>query len=123
GGGWPGRLVASGRRLDGRLRDPLVGRDLLVGLAAGTVIALLPRLLRIAAGWFGPPPIPLTIPVAPEMTSRFGPPVAWGVIIRFAGFSISGAMFTFMIAFVLHLILRKQWLSWPPYVLFLTVHY
>src|SRR5262249_60825834 len=66
---------------------------------------------------------PLTIPVAPEMTSRFGPPVAWGVIIRFAGFSISGAMFTFMIAFVLHLILRKQWLSWVAYVLFVTVQY
>jgi serine/threonine-protein kinase len=120
---WPWRLVASGRLLDGRLRDPLVGRDLLVGLAAGTVIALLPRLLRIAAGWFGPPPIPLTIPVAPEMSSRFGPPVDWGVIIRFAGFSISGAMFTFMIAFVLHLILRKQWLSWGAYVLFVTVQY
>jgi serine/threonine-protein kinase len=117
---WPWRLVASGRLLDGRLRDPLVGRDLLVGLAAGTVIALLPRLASIAAGWFGPPPIPLTIPVGPVMTSRFGPPMDWGVIIRFAGFSISGAMFTFMIAFVLHLILRKPWLSWVAYVLVVT---
>jgi serine/threonine-protein kinase len=120
---WPWRLVASGRLLDGRLRDPLVGRDLLVGLAAGTVISVLPRLVSIAAGWFGPPPIPLTIAVGPQMTSRFGPPVDWGVIIRFAGFSISGAMFTFMVAFVLHLILRKQWLYWPAYVLLLTVQY
>src|SRR5262249_53929862 len=120
---WPWRLVASGRLLDGRFRDPPVRRDLLVGLAAGTLIALLPRLLSIAAGWFGPPPIPLTIPVAPEMISRFGPPVDWGVIIRFAGFSISGAMFTFMVAFVLHLILRKQWLSWVAYVLLVTAQY
>src|SRR5262249_55420742 len=123
---WPWRLVASGRLLDGRLRDPLVGRDLLVGLAAGTLISLLPRLLSIAAGWFGPPPIPLTIPaipVGPEMTSRFGPPVDWGVIIRFAGYSISGAMFTFMMAFVLHLIMRKEWLSWVAYVLAVTVQY
>jgi serine/threonine-protein kinase len=120
---WPRRLVASGRLLDGRLRDPLVGRDLLVGLAAGTLISLLPRLVSIAAGWFGPPPIPLTIPIGPVMTSRFGPPVDWGVIIRFAGFSISGAMFTFMIAFVLHLILRKQWLSWVAYVLVVTAQF
>jgi serine/threonine-protein kinase len=120
---WPWRLVASGRLLDCRLRDPLVGRDLLVGLAAGTLIALLPRLLSIAAGWFGPPPIPLTIPVAPQMASRFGPPVDWGVIIRFAGYSISGAMFTFMVAFLLHLILRKQWLSWGGYVLVVTAQY
>jgi len=120
---WPWRLVASGRLLDGRLRDPLVGRDLLVGLAAGTLLALLPRLLSIAAGWFGPPPIPQTIPVALEMHYRFGPPVDWGVLIRFAGYSISGAMFTFLLAFVLHLILRKSWLSWGAYVLFVTAQY
>jgi serine/threonine-protein kinase len=120
---WPWRLVASGRLLDGRLRDPLVGRDLLVGLAAGTLIALLPRLLSIAAGWFGPPPIPLTLPIAPEMTFRFGPPVAWGVIIRLAGYSISASMFTFMVAFLLYLLLRKPWLSWSAYVLVVTVQY
>jgi serine/threonine-protein kinase len=120
---WPWRLVASGRLLDGRLRDPLVGRDLLVGLAAGTVMALLPRLLTLVAGWFGPPPIPLTIPMYPAMTSRFGAPVDWGVLIRFAGYSISGAMFTFLLAFVLYLILRKPWLSWVAYVLVVTVQY
>jgi serine/threonine-protein kinase len=120
---WPWRLVASGRLLDGRLRDPLVGRDLLVGLAAGTVIALLPRLLSIAAGWFGPPPIPLTLPLDPQVTSRFGPPLAWGVIIRFAGYAISASMFTFMMAFVLHLVLRRQWLSWGAYVLFVTAQF
>jgi serine/threonine-protein kinase len=120
---WPWRLVASGRLLDGRVADPLVGRDLLVGLAAGTVMALLSRLLNIAAGWFGPPPVPLTIPMGPEMTSRFGPPVDWGVLIRFAGFSISGAMFTFLLAFVLYLVLRKPWLSWIAYVLVVTLQY
>jgi serine/threonine-protein kinase len=119
---WPWRLVASGRLLDRRFRDPLVGRDLLVGLAAGTLIALLPRLLSIVAGWFGPPPIPLTIPVAPELPSRFGPPVAWGVILRFAGYSISAAMLNFITAFLLYLILRKQWLSWGAYVLLVAAH-
>jgi serine/threonine-protein kinase len=114
---WPWRLVASGRLLDGRFRDPLVGRDLLVGLAAGTFIAILPRLLTIAAGWFGPPPIPLTFPLSPYMSFHSGPPVAWGVMLRFAGYSISGAMSNFITAFVLYLILRKQWLSWGAYVL------
>src|SRR5262249_9435251 len=123
---WPWRLVASGRLLGGRPPGPPGGPDPPGGLAARPPISLLPRLLSIAAGWFGPPPIPLTIPaipVGPEMTSRFGPPVDWGVIIRFAGYSISGAMFTFMMAFVLHLIMRKEWLSWVAYVLVLTVQY
>jgi hypothetical protein len=86
-------------------------------------MALLPRSLSIAAGWFGPPPVSLTLPIAPEMAFRYGPPVAWGMIIRFAAFSISASMFTFMVAFVLHLILRKQWLSWGGYVLVVTAHY
>jgi serine/threonine-protein kinase len=114
---WPWQLVSWGRLLDGRLRDALVGRDLLLGLAAGALLSLLPRLLIVAAGWFGPPPVPLTVP---ELLSRFGPPVAWGAVIRFAGYSIASAMFTFMVAFVLNLILRKPWLSWSAFVLLLT---
>jgi serine/threonine-protein kinase len=37
---WPWRLVGWSRLLAGRVRDPLVGRDVLVGLAAGTVLTL-----------------------------------------------------------------------------------
>jgi hypothetical protein len=32
---WPGRITAWNRPLDGRLGDPMVGRDLLIGLAFG----------------------------------------------------------------------------------------
>ena len=117
---WPWRLVAWGRLLDGRLRDPLVGRDLLVGLAVGSLFILLPRLVSIAAGWFGAPPTPL---VLPWITYRFGPPVAWGVVIRFAGNSISAGMFSFTVAFVLSLVLRKPWLAWGAFVLFATALY
>jgi serine/threonine-protein kinase len=114
---WPWRIVAWGRLLDGRLRDPLVGRDLLVGLAAGTVLCLLPRVSSIAAGWFGPPPVLLT---GLAGFSRFGPPFAWGAVIASEGSAILAAMFTFMLAFVLSLVLRKPWLAWGAYVLFLT---
>jgi len=117
---WPWRLVAWGRLLDGRLRDPLVGRDLLVGLAVGSLFILLPRLVSIAAGWFGAPPTPLGLA---ELTYRFGPPVAWGVVIRFAGYSISGGMFAFTVAFMLNLVLRKPWLAWGAFVLFATALY
>jgi serine/threonine-protein kinase len=37
---WPRMLVSWVRVLEGRFRDPLVGRDLLVGCAAGAVLAL-----------------------------------------------------------------------------------
>ena len=41
---WPRILVSWVRILDGGFRDPLVGRDLLVGAAAGAVVALVGRL-------------------------------------------------------------------------------
>jgi hypothetical protein len=97
-----------------------VGRDLLVGLAVGSLLTLLPRLVSIAAGWFRAPPTPL---VLPWITYRFGPPVAWGVVIRFAGNSISAGMFSFTVAFVLSLVLRKPWLAWGAFVLFATALY
>jgi serine/threonine-protein kinase len=38
---WPRMLVSWVRVLEGRFRDPLVGRDILIGSAAGALIALL----------------------------------------------------------------------------------
>ena len=38
---WPTLLIGWTRLLSGRVRDPLVGRDILIGAAAGTVAALL----------------------------------------------------------------------------------
>src|SRR5262249_25693108 len=38
---WPQLLIGWTRALSGHLRDPLVGRDVLVGVAAGTIGALL----------------------------------------------------------------------------------
>jgi hypothetical protein len=36
---WPGTLVSWTRLLSGRLRDPLVGRDMLTGVLAGSLVA------------------------------------------------------------------------------------
>jgi hypothetical protein len=38
---WPTLLIGWTRLLSGRVRDPLVGRDILIGVAAGTIAALL----------------------------------------------------------------------------------
>jgi protein kinase-like protein len=51
---WPDALLAWTRLWSGRLRDPRVGRDLLIGLAFGAVslvVVELPKLLTIALGW------------------------------------------------------------------------
>ena len=51
---WPDALLAWSRLLSGRLRDPRVGRELLIGLslgAAALVIVEVPKLLTLSFGW------------------------------------------------------------------------
>jgi serine/threonine-protein kinase len=56
---WPHTLVAWGRVLDGRFRDPMVGRHVLLGALAGigfTVLFAVPQLASRAAGLAPPAP-------------------------------------------------------------------
>jgi serine/threonine-protein kinase len=53
---WPELLIGWARLLAGRWRDPWVGRDLLIGAAAGAVWAAGTAVAHAAAGWLGFPP-------------------------------------------------------------------
>jgi serine/threonine-protein kinase len=63
---WPQLLVGWSRLLAGRLRDPLVGRDLLVGGVAGVTLVLLLHLSVVVPAWLG---TPSPAPRAPVITS------------------------------------------------------
>ncbi len=54
---WPRILVSWIRLLDGRFRDPLVGRDVVVGCCGGLGVALLMRLYQVGAAWLGQAPL------------------------------------------------------------------
>jgi serine/threonine-protein kinase len=59
----PPLLISWSRFLGGRLRDPLVGRDLLIGLTVGAGTEILWQLHLIAPQWVGQPPnVSLTTP-------------------------------------------------------------
>jgi serine/threonine-protein kinase len=53
---WPHTIVSWVRLLDGRFRDPLVGRDLLVGSLYGWILAVLFHLHALIPRWVGLPP-------------------------------------------------------------------
>ena len=55
---WPTMLIAWTRLLSGRMRDPLVGKSILVGTACGSVVALLRALAHNTPGWLGDPLLP-----------------------------------------------------------------
>ena len=54
----PWTLVSWARLLEGGTRDAVVGRDVLIGLAGGTVLALLGVLARAVVVWLGRPERP-----------------------------------------------------------------
>ena len=53
---WPETLIAWSRVLTGRLKDPLVGRDLLLGILVGVVHRVLTQLSQRAPAWLGEAP-------------------------------------------------------------------
>ena len=57
---WPATLISWTRLLEGRLRDPAIGRDILIGAAAGAGAVVVTQLQVILPGLFGAPtPKPL----------------------------------------------------------------
>ena len=102
---WPQTIVSWSRILSGKLRDPLVGGDILIGVAFGLFWCLLFLAMFVYDQAHG------------------GAPNAGGVDvllgIRFVGAALlqqlaGGVMFvfgTFFLMFVLRLALRKEWLA------------
>jgi tRNA A-37 threonylcarbamoyl transferase component Bud32 len=52
---WPEMLISWSRLLGGRWKDPMVGRDILIGSTIGVGIALAQRMTAIAPRWMGIP--------------------------------------------------------------------
>jgi hypothetical protein len=100
---WPGRLVGWTRLLAGRVRDPLVGRDVLVGLAAGMGLALFYLLYLIWPVWAPDLLLPLPFGDYDVTPARcvFNP-LASGLRV---------ALTFFFVLFLAHRVCRNRWLA------------
>jgi serine/threonine-protein kinase len=116
---WPWRIIAWNRLLDGRLRDPMVGRDLLIGLALGCATLVLVRLVWLAAAWAGLPPPPLT-GTGPFALRLPGPPTPLYVLLAYLYIPIIVPLMYVSLSFVCLLVLRREWLAWGAVFLFFT---
>jgi serine/threonine protein kinase len=107
---WPDRIISWNRLLVGDLRDPLVGRDLLVGLALGAFCGFLIFLRLAVPQWLG------VYPGMPEMMDGFEMGVtgvsAFGqtIINQVTASVVQTFMVTFLLLF-LSILLRKDWLG------------
>jgi len=106
---WPQLLVSWNRLLSGRVRDPRVGSDLLIGAAFGVAIGLAMLVISVAPGWFGwNPPRPIAI----EYTA-----LSYGVRGVAANYFwhladvVGVPMIVLFMAVLLRAVLRKTWLA------------
>jgi serine/threonine-protein kinase len=107
---WPHMLVSWVRLMNGRLRDPLVGRDILIGSLYGAFIAFIthmmwwtPEILGLPRGrlWHDPWP----------WESLRGLRQAVSAVAGVHTMEVLGAMIGIMMLLVLRLLLRRTWIA------------
>ncbi len=102
---WPQTIVSWSRILSGKLRDPLAGGDILIGVAFGMFWVLLLQSAGLIAQHFGSLPSSGNVDMLSGLRH-----VAAGVPDNIAG-GIAFAFGSFLLMFLLRLILRKDWLA------------
>lgn len=113
---WPQTIISWTRLVSGRLRDPLVGRDLLFGTILGltwTVIIELRLVIDIAR--FGSAPQLLSTDYLLGLRSTLG-----AAIVQIPG-GIQGTLFFFVILVVLRYLLRNRWAAAAGFVVIFTL--
>ncbi len=114
---WPNMIISWTRLLAGRYRDPLVGRDLLMGGVFGAGLTLLDALYHLSPRWLG------LLPQAPhpiEPGALLGMSNAAGGILRLLAESGLEMLLNSFLLVLLRIVLRKQWLAAAAFFLFLT---
>jgi Protein kinase domain len=105
---WPARIISWNRLLAGELRDPLVGRDILMGAFFGSLLMLNNYLSVLLPNWLGQlPGMPYMNNATVLLGSRY-------FMSGLAGMLFSSLLVGFVILFVMLLLsvtLRKDWLG------------
>jgi predicted Ser/Thr protein kinase len=102
---WPQSLISWSRILMGQVRDPLVGRDLLLGVILGVVWLLIFQVDLLLGIRMGVRPALSSTEYLSSSRAAFG---VW--LLNIPG-SIQGTLIFFFVLFVLRVLLRRDWLA------------
>jgi hypothetical protein len=106
---WPQALISWQRLLAGRLADPMVGRDLLIGLTGAVVIALIAGLsTSVVPAWLGAAPLS---PRVSLISPLGGTKHMVFALFRFLPIGIGQALVGFCMLLLLRVLLRKEALA------------
>jgi serine/threonine-protein kinase len=112
---WPGILVASTRVMSGQWRDPLVGREVLIGSVAGTFYAVISRLSLALPSWLGrPEALPTERAVGYTFASGFSGLNLFDSI----GWSVFNTLLFLFLFLLMRIVLRRDWLAAAAVVVF-----
>jgi tRNA A-37 threonylcarbamoyl transferase component Bud32 len=105
---WPHMLISWTRLFAGRFRDPMLGRDLLIGLCAGPAIVTFNLLAVHAPSWFGQPRLlPVNGLVSALIESRH-------LVYAFAVFPVDAvwvALFVLFLFLLMFAVFRRRWVA------------
>jgi hypothetical protein len=119
---WPKTLVSWVRVLDGRVTDPLVGRDVLLGCVFGLVSHFKGRFLEILPIWLGEVPPRPDLPSHPaELIALRGVRESVAELFVVQVNIATHVLYLFIALLLLRLVFRKTWIAvaihWTLYVL------
>jgi serine/threonine protein kinase len=102
---WPTTMISWSRLLSGQVRDPLVGRDILVGVILGVIWILVFQIRYIPMMRMG------AAPVLFSTDALMGGRVALGAWLAQWPQSIQTTLIFFFLLFGLKILLRKEWIA------------
>jgi serine/threonine-protein kinase len=114
---WPETLVSWSRLLTGRPRDPLVGRDILIGLLTGLAMLLLAVTTDIAAVRMGAPPLVSTYPGLDALVSVR---LLAGGILSAAMLALQWSFLPLVLLLLLRIVVRARVMLAPCFLLVQT---
>jgi serine/threonine-protein kinase len=114
---WPGSLVSWNRLFAGGFRDPLVGRDLLVGCVLGVAFILLECLSYNLAPRVG---VPQDVPMCPTLDFFVGTRAALAWTSSLPVWALYWGIGSLFLLCLLRILLRREWLAAVLFVLLLT---
>jgi serine/threonine-protein kinase len=109
---WPAALISSTSALSGRIADPVVGRDVLIGLAAAVAMRALGAGVN---GWLSSGQPDLT-----ALDALGGWRATAGVLIGVVPYAARNSLFFLFLLFLLRALLRNQWAAGAAFAAIFT---
>ncbi len=103
---WPYRIISWSRLLSGRLHDPLVGKDILIGAAFGTAFTAFASCAYLVTRLMGVPP---DKPPSVALETLLGFPKTVGQFLSMQRECVTDPLYVLFTILLLSSVLRKDW--------------